>query len=376
MNVLVYFPYNLRTVEQQSVMEMLARRGHHVVLLTTCARGYLHEYVERLGVHTEALAAPTGSRLAFLVQNLAKLYKVVRQHRIELVIAHQQRPALIAGLLRRLAGFELAYFRHNSDEDYAAHPLRARWLNRLVNAVTPLKVAPSAAVERFWLEHEQVPRAALIRINYGYNFRQYEAPVNERVEEIKSAYPARLRVLSIARFATAKRHAAMFEVVARLAKEGEDVKLLCLGSGPLGQELSERIAALGMQERIFLVGRRDNIFDYIEAADVFMHLSSSEASNSAVKEVALRAKPVIVCRGVGDFDDYVEHGVSGFVVDKQAPQEPAYGALRALLERRFDGAAIGEALRQRVTRAFDIERVAPDYERLLSMALGRSPSRR
>src|SRR6266545_1205697 len=123
MNILVYYPYNLRTVGQQSVVEMLVKRGHEVVLLTTCGKGYLHEYVERLGVKTEAITLDSSNKLGFYFHNLKKLSTTIRKHKIELVIAHQQIPALIAGILRIIRTFKLVYFRHNSDEDYEGYPV-------------------------------------------------------------------------------------------------------------------------------------------------------------------------------------------------------------------------------------------------------------
>ena len=68
MNILVYFPYNHRTVEQQSVMEMLVNKGHQVFLLTLLPEGELHNNVKKYGVHASAspVAGKNGYRYIFI----------------------------------------------------------------------------------------------------------------------------------------------------------------------------------------------------------------------------------------------------------------------------------------------------------------------
>jgi glycosyltransferase involved in cell wall biosynthesis len=367
MNILIYFPYNLRTVEQQSVMEMLVSEGHKVVLLTTCERGYLHEYVEQKGVIAEWINTnEIKGKADFYTVNLKKLKSVLKKYRIDVVIAHQQATALIAGLLRMVQKFPLIYVRHNTDEDYQLNAARAKWYNRLINLITPVKVAPSSVVERFWIEKEAISPKQIHRINYGYNFGQYEAPVQERVESIKEAFPTSLRILSMARLVPSKRHEIMFSVIKQLTDEGVDCKFLCLGIGPLEKELREKIIAGGMQERIFLLGRKDNVFDYIEACDVFMHLSSTEASNSAVKEVALCKKSVLVREGVGDFDDYIRSDFNGFLLNKNSPKERAVAILMAISKNEIDKKKIGDQLFETVIDSFDIKKAIPRYEELLN----------
>lgn len=369
MNILIYFPYNLRSVEQQSVMEMLVQQGHTVHLLTTCPAGPLHQYVEGLGVMVHATEVPAGGRGKYYLESLKKLRSVVDQFSIDLVVAHQQETALIAGLLRKTRKFKLVYVRHNSGEDYGLNPRKARWMNRIVNWLTPVKIAPSGVVQRFWTEKEKVPAKQVIRINYGYNFNQYEKPKEEEVRRIKETYPTTFQLLSMARLVPAKRHIVLFEIVKQLVEVGIDCKLLCLGSGPLEEELNRKIKELGLEKHIYLLGRKENVFDYIAACDVFVHLSSTEASNSAVKEVGLCRKPVIVCHGVGDFEDYIEHGVNGFLVDRESPAAETFELLKQLASGETGREKIGEALYQTIHNTFDIDKVAPRYKELVKQKL-------
>jgi glycosyltransferase involved in cell wall biosynthesis len=365
MNILVFFPYNLRTVEQQSVLEMLVKQGHKLVLLTTCKKGYLHSYVEKFGVIGEGVDVNEKNRFKYLIYSFKALRAAIKKYNIEIVIAHQQLPALIAGVYRKKKDFRLIYVRHNTDEGYQFNYNKAKWLNRFVNALTPIKIAPSRIVKDFWINYEKVPEGQILRINYGYNFDQYERPSEVEVHAIRSRFRASLMILSIARFVSAKRHFELFRIVARLIKEGLDCKLICLGNGPLIEEMEQEIDRLNMQGIIYLLGRKDNVIDYIEAADVFVHLSSSEASNSAVKEAGLCKKPVIVCEGVGDFDEYIIQNQNGFLVNKNSPGIEAFDILRAMAENKIDKAKIGTALYKSVLEIFTIENIGKSYNDII-----------
>ena len=366
MNILIYFPYNLRTVEQQSVMEMLVKQGHNLNLLTTCERGYLHDYVEKLGIKTDAVTLKSSAgKWRFYASNLRKLASVIEKDKIEVVVAHQQIPALLAGILRKIRSFKLVYIRHNSDEDYMSTPAKAKWLNKITNWLTPIKVAPSSVVEGHWVQQEKVAKGQIQRINYGYNFRQYESPNVIKVEEIKSQFPTVLRILSVARLVPAKRHKFMFEVISKLVTAGIDCKLICLGTGHLGNELQALVKQMGLTDHVFFPGRKENVFDYIGASDIFIHLSFSEASNSAVKEVGLCQKPVIVCKGVGDFEDYIIHEQNGFLVDKNDPVPETLSILKRMALGEIDPVVVGSKLFSTVTTKFDIANVGLAYEQLL-----------
>jgi glycosyltransferase involved in cell wall biosynthesis len=120
-----------------------------------------------------------------------------------------------------------------------------------------------------------------------------------------------------------------------------------------------------LQNNIFLVGRKDNIFDYIAAADIFLHLSNSEASNSAVKEVALYNKPVIVCKGVGDFETYITEGENGFLVPIKNPSLNSIFIIELICNKTIDINAIGQKFNSTVLSLFTIDNVIEKYEALI-----------
>jgi glycosyltransferase involved in cell wall biosynthesis len=363
--ILVYFPYNQRTVEQQSVMEMLVNKGHTVHLITLSPENYLHTYVRTLGVHAVASPVPEGNSFKKILANARFLRKYCRQHRIDIILVHQQLcalPLIAAGPGLRSTNY---YIRHNTDEDYKVGPAKAYLLNRFINTFCKNFIAPSEAVYNYLVNKEHVSPRKIRRINYGYNFNQYDKPVPAAVAAIKNRFNCRFLVLSIARLTAAKRHTMMFEAIQSMVAAGIDVKMVCLGGGPLKDELPAWIKEQQLDKHIFLEGIQPNVMDYLAASDLLMHLSETEASNSVVKEAGLAKKPVIVCERVGDFSDYIKDGQNGFLVNKEAPVPRVKELLLNYYTQTNELERLGANLYQTVMQEFDINNVAVKYDEIL-----------
>jgi L-malate glycosyltransferase len=272
-------------------------------------------------------------------------------------------PALLASPFIKA---RIAYFRHNSDEDYQANPVKAKWMNRILNRFKKRLVAPSQKVWQHWVKEENVSPAKIMRINYGYNFEQYEKANPVKVKTIQEEYPCRLRIVSIARFVPAKRHVLMFRAIEATVRAGIDCKLICIGTGPDEASLKQWVADNNLAENIFIIGYCSNIFDYLEAADLYLHLSSTEASNSSVKEAGLVACPCIVCRNVGDFEDYIVNGQNGFLVSNDPPVEEVMHAMMTASENKEQLKEMGKKLKTTIVNEFDIQKVVPAYEKLIT----------
>jgi hypothetical protein len=165
---------------------MLVNKGHHVFLLTLSGRGFIHDYVSRLGVSASASPVEGGADYKNILRNAFYLIRFCKKNSIHLVLAHQQSAALPLIFSLPFIHVKSYYIRHNSDEDYKSFPRKAYLLNRFINKLIPSIIAPSDIVYRFMTGREGVPSKKIQRINYGYNFLQYDQPDIPNVKQIGS----------------------------------------------------------------------------------------------------------------------------------------------------------------------------------------------
>jgi glycosyltransferase involved in cell wall biosynthesis len=162
----------------------------------------------------------------------------------------------------------------------------------------------------------------------------------------------------------------LIEAFERLATELSSAALVVVGSGD-GQSLSveaeirSRVAGSSHAQRVFFVGRIDNVQDYLRAGDVFVFPSLFEALPLAVIEAgACGIASVASC--TGGIPDIIEDGVTGLLVE---PGDPAalIDATRRLLQEPELRSRLGRAAREAVSRRFNLELNVERYASFFSV---------
>jgi glycosyltransferase involved in cell wall biosynthesis len=115
------------------------------------------------------------------------------------------------------------------------------------------------------------------------------------------------------------------------------------------------------------MGYLTNAIDYLRACDFVLHPSILESRCVTIKEAGLLNKPVVVCNDVGDFDDYIVHGVNVCVVSSN--QEVFINETVDILVKYQGGEQdlnkIGERLNETITSLFSIENVIEQHNELI-----------
>lgn len=104
-----------------------------------------------------------------------------------------------------------------------------------------------------------------------------------------------------------------------LAREGFSFHLWILGEGPERETLETMIAEGNLQDRITLLGHRENPYPYVKAADWLVCSSRSEGYSTVISESLILGTPVAatLCSGVreqlgdGEFGLVAENHVLG-----------------------------------------------------------------
>jgi glycosyltransferase involved in cell wall biosynthesis len=146
--------------------------------------------------------------------------------------------------------------------------------------------------------------------------------------------------------------------------------LLFVGRGALKSELERRIGALGLRERVHLLGLRSDIPEILHAADVFVLSSDYEGNPLSVMEAMAAGKPMI-CTAVGGVPELVEDGKCGLLV-RQRDVKALACAMRYMLENPEARKSMGEVSARRAVERFDLRVMTEAYENLYRTAIAKS----
>lgn len=175
-------------------------------------------------------------------------------------------------------------------------------------------------------------------------------PLIERPD--RNGHPT--EVLCVGRLVPDKGQSILLDAVAELDRRGAQVALTLVGEGPDRATLDARAQALGIEDRVRLVGAvsQDRMVERYAAADIFCLPSFAEGVPVVLMEAMATGLPVVTTRITG-VPELVQDEVSGALV---APGRS--DALADALQRLTDDPSLrarwGAAGRERVASAYDI----------------------
>ncbi|MEL6561538.1 MAG: glycosyltransferase family 4 protein [Bacteroidota bacterium] len=364
--VLFYYPSNKRSVAIETLLEELVKQGIDVSFLSHIERGKIHETLDKLGVKTYSTPIKKGNALIYYARQILFLIQFTRKHKIKFVFSNLQQANLIGVIAQYFMSAKVICFRHHfkffskSQQKSAVVNKNEKFGDRLINLLARKIVVPSSGVYNGMLNQENVRESKLSIIPYIYDFAQYGKPDTDAVEEIKKATPAKLRLIMVSRLIPLKRHIIVLPLVKELLSENLNLHLYILDEGPEKERIESYIREHGLTEAVTMLGFRTDFLDYMAASDLIIHPSITEASNSAVKEMALLSKSAIVCKKVGDFDDYILHRINGYLCDIDEFAKEAKEIIQELYNDPKHISQLGENLNQTVLEKFSVNEETMD----------------
>jgi glycosyltransferase involved in cell wall biosynthesis len=126
------------------------------------------------------------------------------------------------------------------------------------------------------------------------------------------------------------------------------------GDGECRRALISQAEALGLSDRVTLVGHVDDVRSFHQALDVYVQTSDSEGVPNAVLEAMAVGTPV-VATDVGGTSELIGHNVHGLLVPRGDVRAIANGIVATIADRTATNARVAAA-RARVEGELSFER--------------------
>lgn len=171
-----------------------------------------------------------------------------------------------------------------------------------------LKMIPSGRIQLKFLLNRLDHLVAISQAT-GEDFKQIRYPesriyyipngVDVPIEE-KTAYHQVSQAITIARLSQEKGVDILLKAWAEVVREEKNLKLLIVGSGPLGPKLKRLSHCLGMAESVGFVGNIQDASNHLKGSDLFVLPSRSEGMSNALLEAMGYGIPCIATRVGGN----------------------------------------------------------------------------
>jgi glycosyltransferase involved in cell wall biosynthesis len=343
------------------VMNAQKALGHEVLICTGDSPDADRLREAGFEVHSHGLKRSLNPLAA--LRAIWRIRRVIRERRIDAVVCHNSIAAAVGRIAATLAGRpRFVYFAHGLACGPAQGPLNwtARYLvEKNLAPVTDALIVMNDYDERLARRAPLARDASRVyRIpGMGVDVARFTTEVpretRQRLVRELSLDPALKIVLCVARLIPEKGVAEFVEAARLVCRERRDACFLLAGTGPLLARLRHAVAEAGTEDRVKILGWRNDVDDLMKCADIFALPSYyMEGLPVSILEAMASGKPVVSTHHKG-CEDAVSDGVTGFLVPSRQAG-PLAGKIALLLADERLRAAMGRAGRERVEREFQI----------------------
>lgn len=338
----------------------LPRATHRVEVLSL--RQPAHGQIELApGTPSHVFPIPPGLHLPALLG----LSRFIRRGGYDVVHTHNWASMFYGIMAAKLARGPLAVHGEHglNRSDLAGTPWKRLWAQRLLarmaDAIVPVNEPIAAHLRATW----KTDPGRMTVIPNGVDLERFRPRTGAR-EEGTFTLGMVGRLDDVKDIGTAL--AAVAELVGR--GEGQGLRLILVGDGPMREALRSQAAALGVGERVEFAGARADVENWYGKFDLFLNASVYEGMCNTLLEAMACGLPLIASRVPGN-EAWLRDGVDArfFAAGDAAGLATAIAALRS---DAAESAAMGIRNRRRAEAGFDnrgfIASYVAFYDRLLA----------
>lgn len=205
------------------------------------------------------------------------------------------------------------------------------WYRILARSRRVSFIANSSAGAQSYADWLKIPRQRFQVIYNGLDYEIFSPVSPDDVARFRHSLgiEGKKVVLGVLRLSAEKCPLLLVEAVAQLVRDNPDVVGLHVGEGVMQREMEEAVARFGLQNKLLLLGRRQDIPLIMSASDLLMLTSYVEGFPNVLMEAQSLGCPVISTR-VGGAPEVVVEGKTGFLAQRNDPQDLAAKAAMIL----------------------------------------------
>ena len=360
---------------ERQFVERLRRNPKGFSVLVGCLElsGPLLPQIRALG-HEPWVFPVNGSLLqANTAKQIALMAALIRDHGVRIVHATDYYTNLLALGAGKLTGAKVIVSRLDLGHLRAGfgrwHREAEKWNARNADLV----VANADAVREVCIREEGCDPDRVVVVRNGLDTAHFDALARQPLQAPLPLEDGDVPVAVIGNLWRVKGHRALVEAATEIVARIPRVKFLCAGEGPERDFLERRIAGLGLENTVHLLGHRLDIPAILSRSRAACLCSSAEGLSNALMEAMASSLP-IVATSVGGNPELVRPGENGLLV----PFGDARALSTALVQLLSDPAAAAEMGRRgrlRIESELTLEKMAEGHGALYRRALDASAVR-
>lgn len=289
-------------------------------------------------------------------KNICALKRIIVNERINLVHTHGYRAGMVGQPAAWMAGrIPVVATVHNFHDQRSRSFLLFKAVQTvLYNIATDRIITVSGALRDELVRMERIPGS---KITVIYNGIKNEVPdqLNLISKQDLGMDPDLPVVGAVARLEEHKGISYLIEAIPFIDREFGPASYLIIGDGPQGDYLRQLAKNLGVADRVFFTGYRNDVKEMLEVMDLVVIPSLQEGLSIFCLEALAAGKPVVASR-VGGLPEIIHHEETGLLVPPADNEALAKGVVQ-LLNNRAKAQLLAEQGKNMVEKEFTVQRM-------------------
>jgi len=297
---------------QQSLLNLVSnlnRKVFGVYVIVPNENGGLAEKLKNKGVDVSVVKFPKvmDCHLIRKMKAVWKLFELINKHNIEIIHTDGTRNTIYAGIAAMINNIPLIWHVRASNQD--------RYDRILTRLSSKIILVADALRSRFKMNGNNDKK--FVTIHNGVDLSKFRPQEHNKYFREKYSIGNNEILISVtARVERLKGQKILIEACGKLKKRIRDFHILLAGEivdFSYLRECQDKADEFDIKNRVTFAGQLKNIDQMLNATDIFVLPSFSEAFPRAIIEAMSAGKPGIVTN-VGGCIEAVENNISGFIV--------------------------------------------------------------
>lgn len=264
---------------------------------------------------------------SFDPQQIPKLFGLLKQHSVKLLVTHGYKATTIGFMAARKANIPIIVYSHGwTGENFKVklYEFLDRQLMKRVSHIIAVSEGHKLQLVRSGLE------GSSISVVHNAVCIPQETDKTLFKQLFNLPYDTKL-IISAGRLSPEKNFSGLIDAARIVMRKAERICFVVFGEGSERKRLEDKICSTGLESTFLLPGFRPDIQELLPGADLFISSSHTEGLPVAVLEAAGAGLPV-VATNVGGTSEVVRHDHNGLLVEK-GDMTALAEAILSLLER-------------------------------------------
>ena len=303
---------------------LLLERGHRVSLVCQ-ADSPLEERARSISSSRFHLI-PISMKSALSLWVFLTLYRYVSKNNLDVIHTHSSVDSWLGGVVGKLSGVPVVRTRHVS------LPVNDFFPNHLLYSYIPQRILTSGnMISDIVKQVSCVDSNKVVSVPAGVDLRKFDSEISgEMIREELKVNSNQILIGKIGVIRGWKGHNYFLEAIPLILKKIPNARFVIVGDGPGFKEIKSKVNLAGIDNKVDLLGHREDIPEIMAALDVQVLASFAGEGTPQVIPQAFAMKTPVVATKIASIPDLLGQGERGVLIEPKNPLSLAEGVLKII----------------------------------------------